>query len=112
MEGFSVTTTQVTDDHVVFAVTGELDLATADELWAALESWLAADRIVVIDCGRLAFMDSTGLRTLLRATKRAEEAGTHLRIAGMQPDVSRVLDLAGVSGKIPVRSDVEDALAG
>lgn len=59
--------------------TGELDLATASRLEEAIDQSSNAER-VVIDCSKLAFIDSTGVRTILRAIDRLEKGSTQWKI--------------------------------
>ena len=71
---------------------GELDIATAPLLARASGHERAQDRPVTVDLARLRFMDSCGLRELLRAA--SEDPG--FRIAGDTGAVRRVIDLCGV----------------
>lgn len=85
-------------DCATVAVAGELDIATAPELVAALEQAAALPATsVVVDLLRTSFIDSTGLTTLFRAHKRfADESRTFSLVVG--PDnveVQRVIDLMG-----------------
>ena len=74
-EAFSVRTEQHGDAAVVVP-TGELDLATAPALEDALgRAFDGGSGRVVLDLRELEFIDSSGLRTLLTARRRAEEAG-------------------------------------
>lgn len=60
--------TVVDGDPPVVEVAGEIDLATAGELGAALEPLLASgDGPVVIDVGGVSFIDSSGLAVLAHA---------------------------------------------
>jgi anti-sigma B factor antagonist len=76
---------------------GELDLAAADEFWAALEPVLRPGSSVVVDCAGLSFLDSAGIRVMLQAAQRADGLGGEWRLTGVQPSVLRVLELAGVT---------------
>jgi anti-anti-sigma factor len=74
-----------------------VDLLTTPVLVEALDGAMpAADRLTVDLCA-VEFMDSTGLRALLEARRRAEEGGGALvlRVRDGGP-VARLLDLAGV----------------
>jgi anti-anti-sigma factor len=75
---------------------GELDLATAPLLARAIGREQRADRPVIVDLVRLRFMDSCGLRELLRAA--AEDPG--FRIAGPVGQVRRVIGLCGVGDQL------------
>src|SRR5437867_6216495 len=60
----------------VVAPEGEIDIATAEMLEGRIEAAESTDpKVVVIDLNGLSFMDSSGLRVLLSALKRAETAG-------------------------------------
>ena len=50
---------------------------------------------MVVDLGRLAFIDSTGLRLLLQADARARERGCELVLRPGEPAVQRVFEVTG-----------------
>lgn len=76
---------------------GELDLATAPTLEEALQATESdADRLpIVLDLRQLSFIDSSGLRVVLAAAKRAEAAGRRLVIIRGANQVDRVLSVTG-----------------
>jgi anti-sigma B factor antagonist len=96
----------------VVTARGELDLAAADSLWELIEPLLKPGALVVLDGTRLSFLDSSGLRVLLQAHKRAESDGAAFRLVAPQAPVQRVLDLAGAGSYLHVRADVAAALEG
>jgi anti-anti-sigma factor len=66
------------DGALRITLIGELDLAVADQLSARLEQ-LRGDRIPVrLDLSRLDFIDSSGLRTLIRAAQSGARDGQGL----------------------------------
>lgn len=73
------------------AAAGELDIATASRLEGIL---LALKGLVVLDLREIDFIDSTGLRLLLRADARARRDGTDLRLL-CGDAVRRLLQLTG-----------------
>ncbi len=81
---------------VSIALEGELDLAGARQLE---ESLAAAEREnparMVVDLGRLQFIDSTGLRLLLQADARARERGCELVLRPGEPAVQRAFEVTG-----------------
>ena len=83
--------------HAVLRVEGEVDLLTTPVLVEALDGALPATDRHTVDLCAVEFMDSTGLRPLLEARRRAEERGGALvlRVREGGP-VARLLDLAGV----------------
>lgn len=78
------------------AIQGELDVAVADRLETAIGDLPRDPATVVIDLGGLNFIDSTGLRLLLRLKKGAEGTGRKMLISRVSEPVSRLLDVSGL----------------
>jgi anti-sigma B factor antagonist len=88
-------------EGVVMAVAGEIDLATAPELEAALREHLAAAP-VRLDLRGLSFMDSSGIRlldTILRDI--AAHDWTLVIDPTLQPPVRQVIALTGMTDALP-----------
>jgi anti-anti-sigma factor len=82
---------------------GELDLDTASQLdreLAALRE-AGADRLV-LDMRALTFMDSTGLRLVIRWDTDAREQGFEFAIVPGREVVQRVFRLTGMHEHVPV----------
>jgi anti-sigma B factor antagonist len=78
------------------ALEGELDLANAPQLEERLADVEGAGPTrVVVDLGRLAFIDSTGLRVLLQADARARERGHELTLRPGDATVQRAFEVTG-----------------
>lgn len=79
--------------HTV-SLSGELDIATADQLTSALDGVTpASGERLVIDLTAVSFMDSTGLRVLIAANGAASEGGYELFIVTGESPAKRVLEL-------------------
>jgi anti-anti-sigma factor len=75
---------------------GELDLASVPQLEAELASIEAqSPKRIVVDLDQLAFIDSTGLRTLIQADARAREQGWELLLSPGDQSIQRVFELTG-----------------
>ena len=95
-EAFSVRIEQHGDSAVVVP-TGELDLATAPALEEALgRAFESGSARVVLDLRELEFIDSSGLRTLLTARRKADEAGAAFSLVAGHRGLERTLEIAGV----------------
>ena len=96
-EAFSVRV-EPRGDATVVIPTGELDLATAPALEAALNRAFesAGSGRVVLDLRELEFIDSSGLRTLLTARRQAEDAGAKFSLVAGHRALERTLEIAGV----------------
>jgi stage II sporulation protein AA (anti-sigma F factor antagonist) len=76
------------------SLSGELDIATAGQLTAALdESAPTAGQELVIDLTSVGFMDSTGLRVLIEANNRAKAGSFELIVVTGDSPARRVLEL-------------------
>ena len=96
MDAFVVTTT-MDGAAATVAVDGELDLATVEELDAALSQVESnGSTTLCLDLANVRFMDSTGLRCLLRARRRAEEGGRSFTLTNLPAGVERLFDVTGV----------------
>jgi anti-sigma B factor antagonist len=84
------------EDEVIVALHGEVDVATAPLLEAELALSPVQDaRMVLVDLERVAFMDLTGLRPLLRLAAPARP-GRRISITAGPPSLQRLLDLTGL----------------
>lgn len=83
---------------VTLALAGEFDLSGADAFAAALDEIEATrPHAIVIDVQGLSFMDSTGIKALLAAHRRAAGVRSFAILNGSGP-AHRALTLAGLDG--------------
>lgn len=93
----------------VFTITGDVDLAAHVRFQGDMErGWPATPRDVVVDCSRVTFLDSMGLRVLVHAMQRAANEGCAFALAAPSEPVRRVLELAGVTSLFPVVGPLPD----
>ena len=85
------------DASGVLKVHGDIDVAGGPMLEAYVARYENGQPIV-IDLGGVDFIDSSGLRTLLGASRRAELRGTKVQLRNVGPAVRRMLDITGTSG--------------
>ena len=108
---FAVHSERDGETHLV-TVRGELDMAVAPELEAALGADAEGAGAVLVDLTELAFMDSAGLRVLLMASERYRRAGAAWAVAvGEDSAVRRMLSLSETEGTLPIFADRERAAA-
>jgi anti-anti-sigma factor len=77
----------------VLRLSGELDVATADRVHAALHDALARESSLVVDMAGVEFIDASGLRPILQAAASLNGAGPLTLVNA--PLVSRLLELIG-----------------
>ena len=93
---------EATGSRTVLLVAGEVDLATAPQLRAAIDAALVSGaREVCVDFSETTFMDSSGLHALVAATHRAAAVGCELTLVCPPGPVARVIELSGVGELIP-----------
>ena len=98
---FSLTISR-TGPQTVLAVSGELDLAKAQEFTAGVRERLA-EGPVVLDLRELSFMDSSGVRALDELLREAGRDGRSLLIVeDLQDNVRKVLELTGMLATLPL----------
>ena len=86
------------DAEVRLTLEGELDLASVGELEERLAAALAdAPGRVVVDLRRLAFIDSSGLRTIIQGDATARAEGIELVLYPGGDSIQRVFALTGTN---------------
>ncbi|MDP9262358.1 MAG: STAS domain-containing protein [Actinomycetota bacterium] len=92
-------------DTVRVTPVGELDLATVSQLDDQLrELRQAGFRRFVLDLRELLFMDSAGLRLILRFDARAREDAIDVALIAGSPAVQRVFEVSGTLELLTFRS--------
>lgn len=106
---FTVTFGQRGGGPACLRLAGELDLATAPELNAAIDR-LAAEghRELLLDLAELTFCDSTGIAAFVRGDNLAAAAGGWLRLTGATGRVARVLQVTGLAEVLSHEANVAD----
>jgi anti-sigma B factor antagonist len=85
-------------ERVVVAPRGELDIATTERVAEAVDELVQAGFAeIVLDLREISFMDSTGLRLVLRQSRRSD---TTVRIVDGAEPVARIFDLTGVRSEL------------
>ena len=93
----------------VVALRGELDLADAAAVTAALAAVAARDPVIIADLAGLEFIDSSGVVALARGRTQARRAGGDLVLAAPQRKVTRVLAIIHMNERFSVYATVKQA---
>lgn len=110
MEQLTVVT-HTTGECAVLALVGELDVTNADEVEETVRvAWQDPPSYLVFDLSGLTFMDSAGVRVLVRARRRATEHGGTVVLAGLTPSVSRIIEITGLDQVFTIRATLDEAL--
>ena len=98
------------DGYELLVVEGELDIATAPRMIAALNEALADVAIpLVVDLSEVVFMDSTGLALLMNARRRVVRQNQGFAIVCPHGPIARVFEIADMVESLRVCPDTESA---
>lgn len=82
---------------VTVALHGEVDVATVDQVRAALTDAITArPRTIEVNLSDLSFIDSTGLGALIFGFQRCRDAGIGFRLVRPSRGVRQILVLSGI----------------
>jgi anti-anti-sigma factor len=97
-----IDTRPVNDGVVRLAVSGEIDLDTADTLAEAITGVLAtaSPAELVVDLAEVTLCDSTGIEILLRARDAAAAQAVRLVVINPRGIVRRALDVTGTLDRL------------
>ncbi len=104
-------TTQEIDSVTVVRVEGNLDTNTSPEAQEHFDGLLdkGASKILV-DCQKVEYVSSAGLRVLLATMKRLSTSEGSLRICGLNETIQEVFDISGFSTILAVFATEVEAL--
>ncbi len=90
----------VADDGAI-VVHGDIDMAGGPLLESSILQ-RENDEPVVIDLADVFFVDSSGLRSLLDASRRARTRNTEVVLRSIGPEVARLLEITGTTGQFRI----------
>ncbi len=87
---------QIKETEVIAAFIGRLDTAASPKAATDMEPLMEnADKTIVLDCSKLEFISSSGLRLFLSLRKQTIAKGGKVVITGMTPEVKQVFSITG-----------------
>ncbi|MBQ7443939.1 MAG: STAS domain-containing protein [Bacteroidaceae bacterium] len=90
------TTIQENEGQLVALFEGRLDTAAAPQTEKDMEPLANCEgRDIILDCTRLEYISSSGLRLFLSVLKTAKPKGSHVYITGMNADLRSVFSMTG-----------------
>ncbi len=96
----------------VLSLSGRLDTDTSADLELAVQDLLdTGANSFVLDLAGVGYVSSAGLRVLLMLGKKVDGSGS-LRLAGLNPTVRQVFDVAGFTQLFAIFTSRDAALAG
>ena len=96
-------------DVALLRLSGEVDVAASGPVRARVDA--AAAGALVVDLSEVTFVDSSGLRELLRARMECDRRGGRLVLTGVPAVLERLLDLTGTAALFAIVPTLEAAVA-
>ena len=96
---------QVSGACHTICLSGELDMASAPELQAVIDSALAEAREIVLDVQELTFIDSTGLRCILACQAACQTSGTAFLMTPGKTQARRLFEITGVLDRLSITDE-------
>jgi len=88
--------------YQIVSVTGELDIATAEQAYSYLSEVIDGRQApVTVDLSGLTFCDASGLGVLARAARYAREKGRQLGLASARPSLLKIMRITGLDRAFP-----------
>ncbi len=103
--------TREQDGVVIVALEGEIDLQRSPAVRKMLMELMFDSRDVVVDLSGVAYIDSSGVASLVEAYQMARKNGTRFVLAAISAPAMRVLQLARLDKVFAMADTVEAGLA-
>ena len=105
-------TTERTDGVLSVEVDGRIDGSTVVAFREAIETATAdGDRAVIVDCERLSYIGSAGLRTVLSIAKALSKRNAQFALCSLSDHVRDVFEKSGFDTIIVIHPSRAEALA-
>jgi anti-anti-sigma factor len=98
-------------DKLVVRPEGRIDSLTSPDFEKALLPLVDRSGLVVIDCAKLTYVSSAGLRVFLAAAKAAKAKGGKIVLCSLTQGVQEVFTVSGFSKIIDMHPTLDAALA-
>lgn len=96
----------------VVAPKADLDAVAAEKLRRTLRDLIEQGKTrLVVDLGRVRYIESAGLGELVSAMKRAREAGGDVRLCDLQADVLRIFEITWLNRAMLLYPTRQEAVA-
>ena len=98
-------------DTVVYRISGVFFFGAAASVGSVLDRIADQRRNFVLDCSEVPLIDSTAASVIEGLVRKAGRAGVQVYIAGLKPDMRRLLEAHDLHAHVLFTATVEEALA-
>jgi anti-sigma B factor antagonist len=100
---------KTTDAVTVVGIGFDIDAKTAPGLQVEILPLLTAQRPLILDMSRVAYMSSAGLRVLLTTYREATSSGVQLLLCGLSEDLRDMMSSTGFLSFFTTFDNLDDA---
>lgn len=103
--------TRVVSAHTVLEVGGEVDVYTAPKLRDRITELLDGGiKALIVDLGKVEFMDSTGLGVLVGSYRRSSALGTSFAVVCGRESLLKIFRITGLDQVLPLFESIDAAV--
>lgn len=95
---------------LVIALAGDVDLESSPRARSLLLDCVGRNRTVLVDMSAIAYIDSSGVASLVEAFQSARKAGSRFALVAVSDAALRVLQLARLDRIFSIHASLDDAL--
>ena len=96
---------------IILELSGRLDATNSGDLESKLFKLIDVDeKNIILDCSRLDYISSSGLRVCLVALKKVSGLKGNFILCSMNDNIKQIFDISGFSNIFKILNDKEEAL--
>jgi anti-anti-sigma factor len=98
------------DNIQVIAISGRVDVISANDLEIYLNNAINNSSRMVFDLSDTEYISSSGLRVFLAVLKILKAKNGEMRLASLQPVIRNILDISGLSNIFSIHNNIKEAM--
>jgi len=96
--------------YAVLSLSGEIDMNNSVDARRAMLECLEDRRGLIVDLSQVAYIDSSGVASLIEAYQMAKNNSMHFALVDLSSAVRRVLELAHLDRVFPIYDKADEAM--
>ena len=98
-------------DILILRISGKLDASTSKKLEDKILALISPTQLkLIIELSQLDYISSAGLRVLILAAKRMDEARGKMILCSLRDTVKQIFDIAGFSSFLTLADSTDEAI--
>jgi len=100
------------DKGKVIEIDGILDTLTSEEADKVIGPLIENEKVIIADCSRLEYMNSSGLANLMRYYIQMKRRNGEFKMVGLNKMLREIVDISGAMKLLEIHSSMDEALKG